>query len=113
MRSVRVPRSLGPRGAGVWSSSSSGPLQRRGDAPPEVEIQISVSSWNLAGTSKKKVAGIVSAVLETDILAVQEYPKLSVGWRVIAHKHVSGVLRLDVLMYRAVGALYDNRKFSS
>ena len=45
-------------GAGVWSSSSSGPPRPRNEAPDEVDFKISVSSWNLAGVSKKKIVGI-------------------------------------------------------
>ena len=99
-------------GAGVWSSSSSGPPPPRGEAPDEVDFRLSVSSWNLAGASKKKVVSIATSVLASDILAVQEYPKMPVGWRVTAHEHVSAVLCQDVLMYRAIGVLYNNTKFS-
>ena len=100
------------RGAGVWSSSSSGPPQPRNEAQAEAEFRVSVSSWNLAGASKKKVVGVATTVLVSDILAAQEYPKMSVGWHTTTHEHVSAVLRQDILMYRAVGVMYNNTKFS-
>ena len=44
-------------------------------------------------------------------MAVQEYPKLAVGWHVVDHGRMSAVLYQDVMMYRAVGVMYDKGKF--
>ena len=37
---------------------------------------------------------------------------MSVGWHLTSHEHVSSVLYEDVLMYRAIGVMYNNTKFS-
>ena len=100
------------RGAGVWSSSSSGPPLRRRPAQDCMDFRVSLSSWNLAGASKKKVADVMSTVADTDVLGVQEYPKLEVGWHMLSHDRYSGVVYQDILMCRAVGILYNASKFS-
>ena len=97
-------------GAGVWSSSAS--TERAGlEQAGEEWFSLSVASWNLAGAGKKKIKGIVTTVVEHDLVAVQEYPKLEVGWHVVDHGRMSAVLYQDVMMYRAVGIMYDKGKF--
>ena len=98
------------RGAGVWSSSSSesqGPVQQA----LEDSVSIPISTWNLAGAGKKKVKGIITTVFEHDIVAVQEYPKQTAGWRAVDHGRMSAILYQDTMMYRAVGVMYDKHKF--
>ena len=70
--------SQGAQGAGVWSSSSSGPPLRPEEVRGCLDFHVTLSSWNVAGASKKKVADIVSTVVDSDVLAIQEYPKLAV-----------------------------------
>ena len=97
------------RGAGVWSSSSSAEHSLAREA--QAYVQVPVSTWNLAGAGKKKVKAIVATVLEQDVVAVQEYPKQAVGWHTIDHGRLNAVLYQDVVMYRAVGVMYDKHKF--
>ena len=87
--------------------------QEFGAAPPVQGLRkahyvsVPVSSWNLAGAGKKKVKGIIATVF----VAVQEYPKQSLGWHIMDHGRMNAVLYQDVMMYRAVGVMYDSSKF--
>ena len=98
------------RGAGVWSSTPSGEKANMGHVHEEW-FSLSVATWNLAGAGKKKIKGIVATEFQHDIAAVQEYPRQEVGWHVIDHGRMSAVLHQDVMMYRAVGIMYDKCKF--
>ena len=97
-------------GAGVWSSSPSAEAAVLEQAREEW-FSLSVATWNLAGAGKKKIKGIVTMVVEHDLVAVQEYAKQAVGWHVVDHGRMSAVLYQDVMMYRAVGIMYDKGKF--
>ena len=98
------------RGAGVWSST---PSAERADLDPVREecFPVSIATWNLAGAGKKKIKGIVTTAFVHDLVAVQEYPKQDAGWHVVDHGRMSAVLYQDLVMYRAVGIMYDKSKF--
>ena len=98
------------RGAGVWSSSPSAEGQDP-DMSRAESFPLSVATWNLAGAGKKKIKGIVTTVFEHDLMAVQEYPKQDAGWHVVDHGRMNAVLHQDLVMYRAVGVMYDKSKF--
>ena len=94
--------------------SGTGPLALRGggdQVQEEPDRQRGAGVWNLAGAEKRKVKGIITTVFEGDIVAIQEYPKQPMGWHTVDHGRMSAVLHQDVMMYRAVGVMYDKSKF--
>ena len=80
----------------VQSASKAGDLRDEGHP-------IRISSWNLAGTSEKKVKHLLSHVPCCDVLAVQEYPRQKCRWQILKGDTYHAVLFQDVLLYRAVG----------
>ena len=72
---------------------------------------LKLSSWNVAGIDAKRVKTLISADLDVDVVALQEYPKMPAGWHHIKGERFNGLLFQNYYMYRAVGILFDAKKF--
>ena len=83
----------------------------RADSHSVAGHEICISSWNLAGTSEKKVKHLLAHVPCCDVLAVQEFPRQKNRWQILKGEVFHAVLYQDILMYRAVGIFYKSELF--
>ena len=81
------------------------------ETQPRVVSPLHLASWNVAGMSSKNVKTLISAELSAHVVALQEYPKMEAGWHLLAGERFNGLLYQNYYMYRAVGILFDARKF--
>ena len=70
--------------------------------------KLQVSSWNLGGASERDALTILSQEIQSDAVAVQEWPKAAPGWRFLAQGDLKVVVYQDVLMCRGVGLAYKD-----
>ena len=89
----------------------SSPALGEQSASPNRGCEVRVCSWNLAGTSEKKVKHLLSHVPCCDVLAVQEFPRQKCTWQVLKGSTFHAVLFQRVMMYRAVGIFYKPELF--
>ena len=81
------------------------------DRLQRVFAEVRIASWNVAGTSAKRVKTLISADLQADVIAIQEYPKMDAGWRHLKGERFNGLVFQNYFMCRAIGVLYDAKKF--
>ena len=79
------------------------------NTPPSWGVKM--CSWNLAGTSEKRVKSLISHIPCCDILAVQEFPKQQCKWQVLKGEVFHAVIFQHVLMYRSIGIFYKCSTF--
>ena len=81
------------------------------DATCRAVSALKLASWNVAGINAKKVKTLISADVDADVIALQEYPKMDAGWHHLKGDRYHGLLFQNYYMYRAVGVLFDAKKF--
>ena len=81
------------------------------DCKSQAKESVLVSSWNVAGCGARQVKLMLSHVVASDIVSIQEFPKQPPGWKVLLGENFCGVLRQNYFMYRSVGVFYRKSKF--
>ena len=75
------------------------------------QFPLRLRSWNVAGSSAKRVKALVANELQADVVALQEYPKQEAGWQLLRGEVYNGLIRQNYYMYRAVAIFYCAKSF--
>ena len=86
-------------------------LRPRRQKVPTIFVAVRCASWNVAGTNSTTIKLIFDALVQCDVVAVQEYPKQDVGWKSVEGDVFRGLVHQNHLMYRGVGIFYNASKF--